>query len=68
MKENIIKRLRNKAFWIALVSGLVILVQQLGLNIFPRNVVEIVNSVLAILTIMGVIVDPTTPGITDKSE
>lgn len=65
MKEQIIKRLRNKAFWVALASGVVLLAQQLGLNIFPTNIADIINSVLAILTIMGVIVDPSTPGITD---
>ena len=65
MKEQIIKRLRNKAFWVALASGVVLLAQQLGLNIFPSNTADIVNTVLAILTIVGVIIDPSTPGITD---
>ena len=65
MKEQIIKRLRNKAFWVALASGVVLLAQQLGLNIFPTNIADIINSVLAILTIAGVIIDPSTPGVTD---
>lgn len=65
MKEKIIKRLRNKAFWVTLASAIVLLAQQLGLNIFPSNIADIINSVLAILTIMGVIIDPSTPGVTD---
>ena len=65
MKEQIIKRLRNKAFWVTLASAIVLLAQQLGLNIFPSNIADIINSVLAILTIAGVIIDPSTPGITD---
>ena len=65
MKEQIIKRLRNKAFWVTLASAIVLLAQQLGLKIFPSNIADIVNSVLAILTIAGVIIDPSTPGITD---
>ena len=65
MKEQIIKRLRNKAFWVTLASGVVLLAQQLGLNIFPTNIADIINSLLAILTIMGVIIDPSTPGVTD---
>ena len=68
MKEQIIKRLRNKAFWVTLASAIVLLAQQLGLNIFPSNIADIINSVLAILTIAGVIIDPSTPGITDKEE
>lgn len=68
-KEQIIKRLKNKAFWVTLSSAIVLLAQQLGLKIFPDNIVDIINTVLVILTIMGVIVDPTTPGISDsKSE
>ena len=65
MKEQIIKRLRNKAFWVTLASAIVLLAQQLGLNIFPSNIADIINTVLAILTIAGVIIDPSTPGITD---
>ena len=60
MKEQIIKRLRNKAFWVTLASAIVLLAQQLGLKIFPSNIADIVNSVLAILTIAGVISNPTT--------
>lgn len=66
MKQQILKRLRNKAFAVALASAIVLLAQQLGLKIFPDNIGDIVNTILAILTIMGVIVDPTTPGVTDK--
>ena len=53
-------------FWIALTSAIVLLTQQLGLNIFPENIGEIMNTILLIFTILGVIVDPTTSGITDN--
>ena len=66
MKEQIIKRLRNKAFLVALASAIILLIQQLGLDILPSNISDIINSVLAILTIMGIVVDPTTEGLTDK--
>ena len=61
-------RIKNKTFWIALASALVLLSQQLGLDIFPDNAMDIVNTLLLIATILGVIVDPTTPGIKDHSE
>ena len=61
-------RIRNKTFWVALTSAIVLLTQQLGLNIFPTNIGEIVNTILLIFTILGVIVDPTTPSILDKEK
>lgn len=66
MKDQIINRLRNKAFLLSLVSATLLLTQQVGLNIFPSNIVDIINTILVILTIMGVIIDPTTPGMSDK--
>lgn len=59
-------RLRNKTFWVALISAIVLLTQQLGLNIFPDNIGEITNTVLLIFTILGVVIDPTTSGIKDN--
>ena len=66
MKEQIIKRLRNKAFLVALASAIILLIQQLGLDILPSNISDIVNTILVILTTMGVVIDPTTSGLTDK--
>lgn len=61
-------RLTNKTFWVALSSAVVLLCQQLGLNIFPDNIHEIINTVLLIFTILGVIIDPSTDGITDSKK
>lgn len=58
-------RLTNKTFWVALASAIVLLAQQLGLDIFPDNVLDIVNTVLLIMTILGVVIDPTTEGVWD---
>ena len=55
-------RMKNKAFWVALIF------QQLNLNIFPENIMEITNTILYIFTILGIVVDPTTPGISDKTK
>lgn len=65
MKAQIIKRLRNKAFLVTLSAALILLVKQLKPEIVPSNISEVVNSVLIILSIAGVIIDPTTPGIID---
>ena len=58
-------RLRNKTFWVSLTAAIVLLAQQLGLDIFPENISDIVNTILLITTILGVIVDPSTDGIKD---
>lgn len=59
-------RFKNKTFWVALASAIVLLTQQLGLEIFPENIMDIVNTVLMIFVILGVISDPTTQGFLDS--
>lgn len=59
-------RLTNKTFWVAIVSTIVLLTQQLGLNIFPSNWADILNTILTIFIILGIVVDPSTNGISDK--
>ena len=61
-------RFKNKAFWIALASSIILLAQQLGSTFLPDNSMEIVNTLLSIFVLLGVIVDPTTPGITDSKK
>ena len=50
----------------ALISSLVGLTQLLGVKVFPDNWADILNSILGVLMIMGIIIDPSTPGISDK--
>ena len=45
-------RLRNKTFWVSLTAAVVLLAQQLGLDIFPKNISDIVNTILLIATIL----------------
>ena len=61
-------RLRNKTFWLTLVPLLVLLTQQLGLNWVPKNWESIFGTVMAILTVVGIINDPTTAGIKDSKQ
>lgn len=60
-------RLQSKTFWVALVSLLGILAQQLGLKA-PDNLEGVVNTLLAIGVLVGVITDPTTAGISDSEK
>lgn len=66
VKMNIKLRMKHKEFWVALVSALMLLAQQLGLQVFPDNTMDILNTILLILTIFGVFLDPTTEGVGDS--
>ncbi|MGV3027865.1 phage holin [Streptococcus hyovaginalis] len=59
-------RLQNKTFWLTLIPLLVLLLQQIGLNIVPENWEEVFNTIMAILTLIGAVNDPTTKGLTDS--
>ncbi len=66
---NLKARLENKTFWVSLVSAVVLLIQQCGLDaskFIPSNYVDIINSVFAILTILGIVIDTSTPGVNDQ--
>ena len=68
MNINWKARLTNKAFWISIVSTIVLLTQQLGLNLFPSNWADILNTILTIFILLGIVVDPITAGISDKKD
>ena len=61
-------RLRNKTFWLTLVPLLVLLTQQLGLSWVPENWESIFGTVMSILTVIGIINDPTTAGLSDSEQ
>lgn len=68
MKINWKLRLQSKYFWVALISLIVLLTQQLGFDIFLKNWEEVLNTVLSILILLGVINDPTTAGLDDSEQ
>ena len=62
-------RLTNKTWWVSIISALVLLSQQLGLDLsqyIPENYVDIINTVFLILTLLGITVDTSTEGISDN--
>ena len=62
-------RLTNKTWWVSIISALVLLSQQLGLDLsqyIPQNYVDIINTVFSILTLLGITVDTSTDGISDN--
>lgn len=62
------RRFRNKAFLVSFVAAIVLLLQQLGFGRFlPENLNDVINTVLTILCMLGIVVDPTTDGISDST-
>ena len=62
------RRFRNKAFLVSFIAAIVLLVQQLGFGRFlPENLNDVINTILTILCMLGIIVDPTTDGVSDSA-
>lgn len=62
---NLKLRLKNKVTLAALISAVFIMLGQFGLEI-PHNIQEGVNTLLMILVLLGIVVDPTTKGVADS--
>lgn len=57
-------RLKHKAWWTGIISLVILLSQQFGFdlsNYIPKNYVDIINAIFAILGALGVTVDTSTP-------
>lgn len=75
MKINLFVRLKNKAFWLAIIPALLLVVQtvaslfgyQWDFVVLNQQIAAIINAVFAVLTILGVVVDPTTAGLSDSN-
>lgn len=74
MKINWTVRLKNKTFWLAIIPAILLLIQVIaavfGFNIdlgdLGNRLLEVVNALFAVLTILGIVVDPTTNGVSDS--
>ena len=60
---NLKEQIHNKFFWMSVVSLIVLIAQQFGLDFIPADFLVFANSVLTILVGMGILNDNTTPGI-----
>ena len=67
MKINIKARLRNKYFWVSMLSLVVLLLDQLGIKL-PIDINEIGGTILSMAVLLGIIVDNGSEGFSDKDE
>ena len=76
MKINWTVRLKNKAFWVAIVPAILLLIQQVcgmfGIKIeiagLSDQILSIIGTVFAILSLIGVVNDPTVATLSDSNQ
>ena len=76
MNINWIVRIKNKAFWLALIPAVLLLIQVIAAPfgykwdfvVLNEQLAAIINAVFGVLAILGVVTDPTTAGITDSKQ
>lgn len=69
-------RIKNKMFWVTLIPAVLLLVQviaavfgyTLDLGELGNKLLAVVNALFAVLTILGVVTDPTTAGVSDSAQ
>lgn len=69
-------RATNKTFWLALVPAFLLLIQavaqvfntSLDFTNLNKDLLNVVNALFVVLTILGVVTDPTTKGVGDSTQ
>lgn len=76
MKINWTVRFKNKTFWLALIPALLLLAQvvaavfgyELHIEAIGDKLTAVINALFAVLTILGIVTDPTTAGVSDSKQ
>ena len=74
MKINWLVRIRNKQFWVSVIPALALVIQAvaavfgwtLDFTRITGRLIAVVDAVFALLVILGIVVDPTTAGVSDS--
>lgn len=69
-------RFKNKAFWVAFIPAVLLLVQvvaavfgfTLDLGDLGNRLLSVVNALFAVLALLGIVTDPTTSGVSDSTQ
>lgn len=73
---NWLVRIKNKNFWLTLIPAVLLLIQvvaavfgyTLDFGDLGNKLLAVVNAFFAVLTILGIITDPTTKGVSDSAQ
>lgn len=74
MKINWKVRMKNKTFWVTMIPAILVLIKavvamfgfELDLSEIGNGLMEVVEAVFVLLTILGIVTDPTTAGVSDS--
>lgn len=69
-------RVKNKAFWLSLIPAVLLLIQAIAtpfgyewdFTVLNQQLAGIINAVFALLAILGIVVNPETPGVSDGND
>ena len=69
-------RIKNKNFWLALIPAILLLVQTVlvpfgykwDFGVLGQQLTAIINAIFGVLSILGVVTDPTTEGVSDSAQ
>lgn len=69
-------RIRNKNFWLTIIPAVLLLVQviakvfgyNLDLGDLANKLLDVINALFVVLSILGIVTDPTTVGIGDSKQ
>lgn len=69
-------RIKNKQFWLALIPAILLLIQTVlvpfgykwDFGVLGQQLTAIINAAFAVMSILGVVNDPTTEGVSDSAQ
>lgn len=69
-------RMKSKVFWVSIIAALALMVQaalavfgvEVNFDELVNNLIVLVNTVFVVLVTLGLVVDPTTDGLSDSEQ
>ena len=69
-------RAKNKYFWLSLIPSILVLIQAVlapfgydwDFSVLNQQLTAIINALFVVLSILGIVIDPTTKGISDSTQ
>ena len=69
-------RIKNKLFWLALIPAVLVLIRSVAavagydvdLSVIGDKLSAVVEAVFGLLIVLGIVVDPTTQGVSDSDQ
>ena len=76
MKINWKVRVKNKNFWLTIIPAFLVLVQvilavfgvKIDIGDIGNKLIAVVNAAFVFLSILGIVTDPTTKGVSDSAQ